>query len=222
MTDARARILNPLPFAVWLLVIAIASVELVLWAGAHGLVNWAGSAGWRAQALVLAGITPELQGWMIETRQTPPEHLLRYLAYGFVHLGPAQAGLVVVITAALGKVCAEALGSARVLAVLALSQVAGGLAFGLLADPGAWLIGGYPPIFALTGCYEGVVWHGAGERRARITALGLVFVLISARLVLALVVGGGMDWVADLVACLAGYGLGRLLRPGFIRRFRRA
>jgi len=222
MTQETGRILNPLPWAVWLLVVAIASVELVLWAGAHGLMNWAGSAGWRAQALVALGITPDLQGWMIETRQLPPEHLGRYLAYGFVHLGPAQAALVIVITAALGKVCAEAMGSLRVLAVLALAQVLAALAFGLVAPSGAWLIGGYPLIFALAGCYAGLIWHGEGTARARMAALGLVFVLIAARLLLALVVGGGMDWVADLVACLAGYGLGRLLRPGLIGRLRRA
>ena len=214
--------LNPLPWAVWLLTLAIAGVELVLWAGAHGLVNWAGSAGWRAQALVLAGINPELQDWMLTTREAPPEHLARYIGFGFVHMGPLQAGLVVVITAALGKVCAERLGSMRVLLVLALAQAAGGFAFGLFAAPDAWLIGGYPLIFALAGCYAGLIWHGEEDRHARIRALGLVTVLILGRLTLAALVGGGMDWLADLFACLAGYLLGWGLRPGLRTRLRRA
>ena len=212
--------LNPLPFAVWAVVLAIAGIELVLWAGAHGLVNWAGSAGWRAQALVAIGINPDLQGWMLEARQAPPEHLLRYLGFGFVHLGPLQAALVVVITAALGKYCAERLGSWRVL-LLALSQAMGGFAFGLIAQPGTWLIGGYPLIFALAGCYAGLIWISADDRGARIKALALVGVLLTGRLGLAAFVGGGADWVADLVACAAGYMLGQFLRPGLVARLRR-
>ena len=212
---------NPLPLAVWVLVLGIAGVELVLWAGAHGLVNWEGSAGWRAQALVAIGVSPDVQGWMLETRQTPPEHLLRYLGFGFVHLGPLQAALVIVITAALGKFCAERLGSWRVLAVLILAQAMSGFAFGLVAAPGAWLIGGYPMIFALAGCYAGLVWTSAEDRTARIKALTLVAVLLSGRMALAAFAGGGADWVADLVACAAGYTLGHILRPGLVARLRR-
>ena len=215
-------ILNPLPWSVWLLTLAIAGIELVLWAGAHGLVNAAGSAGWRAQALVLAGVNPGLQGWMIETGQTPLPHLARYIAFGLVHQGPLQAALVVIITAALGKVCAERIGALRLLVVLALSQAAGGFAFGLVAAPEAWLIGGYPLIFALAGCFAGLVWHGESAFLSRQKALGLVAVLILGRLALAALVGGGMDWIADLTACLAGYALGRILRPGLRARLRRA
>ena len=214
--------LNPLPWSVWLLTLAIAGVELVLWAGAHGLVNMAGSAGWRAQALVLAGVNPGVQGWMVETGQTPLPHLARYLGFGLVHQGPLQAALVVVITAALGKVCAERVGSLRLLAVLALSQAMGGFAFGVVAAPDAWLIGGYPLIFALAGCFAGLVWHGESDRLSRRKALGLVAVLILGRLALAATVGGGMDWIADLTACVAGYALGRALRPGLRARLRRA
>lgn len=218
----RNPALNPLPWSVWLLTLAIAGVELVLWAGAHGLVNWAGSAGWRAQALALTGVNPGVQGWMIETGQTPLPHLARYLGFGLVHQGPLQAALVIVITAALGKVCAESIGSLRLLLVLALSQAAGGIAFGLVAAPEAWLIGGYPLIFALAGCYAGQVWHGERDTNSRRKALALVAVLILGRLALAALVGGGMDWIADLVACLAGYALGRALRPGLRARLRRA
>ncbi|WP_071799170.1 rhomboid family intramembrane serine protease [Natronohydrobacter thiooxidans] len=218
----RNPVLNPLPWSVWLLTLAIAGVELVLWAGAHGLVNWAGSPGWRAQALALAGINPGLQGWMVETGQTPLPHLARYLGFGLVHQGPLQAALVIVITAALGKVCAEGIGSLRLLLVLAFAQAAGGFAFGLAGSPDAWLIGGYPLIFALAGCFAGQVWHGESSALSRRKALGLVAVLILGRLALAALVGGGMDWIADLVACLAGYALGRVLRPGLRARLRRA
>ncbi len=221
MTADKGRVLNPLPWGVWLLTLAIAGVEMVLWAGAHGLVNMAGAAGWRAQALVAVGISPAVQGWMVETGQTPLPHLARYLAFGLVHAGPLQAALVVVIMAALGKYCAERLGSLRVLALLALAQAAGGFAFGLAADPGAWLIGGYPLIFALAGCYGWLAWHEASDTPARLRATALVAVLIVGRLTLAALVGGGADWVADIAACVAGAALAPLLAPGVLARMRR-
>lgn len=218
----HARILNPLPWGVWFLVLAIAGVELVLWAGAHGLVNWAGSAGWRAQAIIAMGVTPDLQHWMLETRQTPPHHLGRYLGYSFIHFGPTQAALVVVITAALGKACADVLGSARVLMILALAQAAGGLAFGAFGPSGAWLIGGYPLIFALAGCYGAAVYAGPDDVRAKRQAAALISVLLGARLMLALTIGGGMDWVADCVSCAAAFIATLILRPGLRARIRRA
>ncbi|MCC1481727.1 rhomboid family intramembrane serine protease [Roseibaca sp. Y0-43] len=206
-------IVNPLPWAVWLLTLGVAGVELVLWAGAHGLVNWAGSAGWRAQALVAFGVNAELQGWMWESGRYPAEGLWRYLVYGFVHLGPMQAALVVVITAALGKACAERLGSLKVLVLLLLAQAAGGVAFGLVANPGAWLIGGYPMIFALAGAYAVLM----GTR----AALFMAGVLVFTRLALVFMGGGGLDWLADLTAMAVGAALARVLDGPLLARLRR-
>lgn len=220
MTDDGVRLLNPLPWAIWLLTLTIASVELVLWAAEHGLVNWSDSAGWRLQAITRFGISPALQHWMLETGQWPPAQLARYLAFGLTHQGPAQAALVIVITAALGKHCAEALGSARLLLCLALAQALGGFAFGLVAPPDAWLIGGYPLIFALAGSYGWLSWHAAQSPNARLRAIGLVSVLILGRLLLAALVGGGFDWTADLTACLASAALTAWLRPGLRSRLR--
>ncbi len=221
MSDDNSAMLNPLPWAVWLLVLAITGVELVLWAGAQGLVNWAGSAGWRTQAVTALGVTPNVQNWMLETRQTPPEHLARYIGFGLVHLGPLQAGIVVVITAALGKFCAEAIGSLRLLVILTLAQASGAVVFGMIAPLGAWLIGGYPLIFALAGCFAALTWADGADKRAQVMGAVLVSVLLAGRLALALIVGGGTDWIADIVACATGAALGLALRPGLIARLRR-
>ncbi|MDD7970569.1 rhomboid family intramembrane serine protease [Roseinatronobacter alkalisoli] len=220
MNTPPAPILSPLPWGVWLLALTIGAVELVLWAGAHGLVNAVGAAGWRAQAMAWAGVNPALQGWMLDTGQTPLRHLSRYVAFGFVHMGPVQALLVVVIIAALGKYCAERLGSARVLLILALAQAAGGAAFGMVGDAGAWLVGGYPLIFALAGIYAALARDMAPDRRALLLALALPLVLLIARLTLAAIMGG-MDWVADVVACATAFALAIALRPGLLVRLRR-
>jgi hypothetical protein len=84
---------NPLPLAVWLLVLPVLGVEAVLSLAEAGLVNWSGSAGWRDGAVQAWGITPAVQGWMWDNRTFPPDHLARYVAFGFLHLGPAQAVL---------------------------------------------------------------------------------------------------------------------------------
>lgn len=206
---------NPQPVAVWLLVLPIAGVEAVLSLASAGLVNWPGSIAWREAWVLRAGITPALQDWMIGAATYPPEHLLRYLAYGFVHLGPAQSVLVAAIVAGLGTACAPALGSARVVGFALAGQAAGAVAFGLWGLEGAWLIGGYPLIFALAGAYAAVQWHsGVGAR-----AFGLLAMLVLGRLAVAALMGG-TDFLADLVAAGVGFALALGLRPGLLARLR--
>ena len=207
--------LNPLPRAVWLLALPVLGVEAVLSLAEAGLVNWPGSAGWRTDAVQAVGITPALQGWMWDNRALPPEHALRYLAYGFVHLGAAQAVLVAAIVAGLGTACAPVLGSARLVAFALAGQVAGALAFGMVAPQDGWLVGGYPLVFALAGIYAAQQWRaGAGAR-----AFALLGVLVAGRLAVAAFMGG-RDFVADLAAAAAGFALASLLRPGVIARLR--
>lgn len=208
--------LNPLPLAVWLLALPVLGVEAVLLLAEAGLLNWPGSAGWRAQAVQAIGVTPALQGWMWDNRALPLDHLARYLGYGFLHLGPAQAVLVAAIVAGLGTTSAPALGSARLVSFALAGQVGGALAFGLVGPQGGWLVGGYPLVFGLAGIYAAVQWQaGAGAR-----AFGVLGVLVAGRLTVAVFMGG-RDFVADLAAAATGFALAWALRPGVIQRFRR-
>lgn len=208
--------LNPLPLAVWALILPIGLVELVLSLADAGLVNWSGSAGWRDTAVQVFGITPAVQDWMVANRALPPEHAARYLAFGFLHLGPAQAVLVMAIVAGLGTACAPVMGSARVLVVALLAQALGAGVFGMVAAQDAWLVGGYPLVFALAGLYAAVQWTGGAGARA-FTLLGI---LVAGRLVLAALMGG-RDFSADLAAAAAGFALALALRPGLRVRLRR-
>lgn len=214
--------LNPLPWAVWALVLPIAGVELVLSAGAHGLVNWPGSALWREGVMARLAVSPALQDWMLATGQVSLTHLARYAGFALVHHGPAQALLIVVILAALAKVAAEALGSGRVLVIVLLAQGLGAAAFGLTAPEGALLIGGHPLIFAAAGSYGAVMAQKGTDAATRLKGLKLVAALVVVRLILVVLTGSPADVLADLVACLMGYALARALRPGILRRLRRA
>lgn len=207
---------NPLPLAVWLLVLPVLGVEAVLSLAEAGLVNWSGSAGWRDGAVQAWGITPALQGWMWESRSFPPDHLVRYVAFGFLHLGPAQAVLVAAIVAGLGTASAHVLGSGRVVGFALAAQAAGAVLFGIVAQDGAWLVGGYPLVFGLAGIYAAVQWHsGAGLR-----AFGVLAMLVIGRLVVA-ALAGGQDFAADLAAAVVGFTLALALRLGLRVRLRR-
>ncbi len=201
--------LNPLPFAVWALILPVLGVEGVLSLAEAGLINWPGSAGWRTSAVQAWGVTPALQGWMWDNRALPLEHVIRYIAFGFVHLGLAQAVLVAAIVAGLGTACAPVLGPARMLVFALLAQAAGAVVFGLVGPDDGWLVGGYPLVFALAGIYAAVQWHaGAGLR-----AFGILGMLVVGRLVVAGLMGG-RDFAADLAAATVGFALALTLRPG--------
>jgi hypothetical protein len=207
---------NPLPLAVWLLVLPVLGVESVLSLAEAGLVNWQGSGGWRDGAVTAWGITPALQGWMWDNRTFPPEHLMRYVAFGFLHLGPAQAVLVAAIVAGLGTACAPVLGSARVVGFALAAQAAGAVMFGAMGQDGSWLVGGYPLVFGLAGIYAAVQWQaGSGLR-----AFGVLAMLVVGRLVMAALMGG-RDFIADLGAAAMGFALAAALRPGLRVRLRR-
>lgn len=216
MLARPAPVLNPLPLGVWALCLLVAGVEAVLWAGGAGLIAVPGAAGWRLDMVAKLAVTPDLQGWMQQTRTAPLPHLLRYLGFGMVHLGPAQAGMVLVMLAALGRVVALRLGSTGMLALLVVAQAAGAVAFGAFAPPGALLVGGYPLLFALAGA-----WVRLADPAERRRALVLVGLLLLGRGALALALGGA-EWLADLVAfCIAAF-LAPVFRPGLIARLRRA
>lgn len=204
----------------WLLVLPIIAGELAFWAGAQGLVARPQAILWRVQAQEWVAISPALQGWMWEAAQFQPRNLARYLLFGLVQAGPAQAALVVVIIAALGKHCAERLGNARLLGMVLAAQAGGAVVFGLVAGSGALLIGGTALIFALAGCFAAIVWREAESRRALWVALALPVMLIVVRLGLALF-AGGMVWLADITACVIALALAHLARPGLLIRLRR-
>lgn len=213
--DPNAPPFNPLPPVVWLLALPVVAIEALLSAGARGLVGGPSAVGWRIEAIQSYGFADQVWEWMLETRTFPVEHLLRFLAYPFVHISVTHALFVVVFVLALGKFVGEVFRLWAVLAVYFASAVVGALAYGLLLDDPMPLIGGYPAVYGLIGAFTFILWADLGARGAnRARAFRLIGFLLAIQLVFGLLFGGGRDWVADLAGFGAGFALSFLVSPG--------
>ena len=209
LTDHNASPLNPLPGVVWLLILAVAGIEVVLSAAGFGLIGGAQGVGWRMVAIQEHGFSSALQDWMLDTRRFPPDTLARYLTFPFVHGAPMHAVLSVVMLAAMGKVLVPRLGTARFL-VLALGvPVLAAMVFGLVVgqDRLGWLFGAMPMAFALVGAFTWLRWQEAPDAAARRRAFSPIAVLLAARLGFGLLAEAGPSWVADVSAFAFGLAL---------------
>jgi rhomboid protease GluP len=217
LRDLNAPPLNPLPGAVWVIVLAIACVEAMLWAATAGWIGGPQAIGWRLEAIQRFAFSGAIQDWMIETARAPPRHLVRYLSYPFVQAGPMPALLVVVMLAGLGKAVAEGLGPTRLLVAALVPPVLAAVVFGLIlrGHDLAWLIGAWPMVFGLVGAYTWLQRDRArGDPGQQRRAFGLIGVLLLARLGFGLLAETGHGWIADLAAFALGYALMAATRPG--------
>lgn len=211
--------LNPLPASVWLLVLAVAGVELAFILGSAGLIGGPGAVGWRLDVVQRVAFSGTLLEWMVENRRFPPEHLLRLVAYPLVHVSPTHSLFVVVFIAALGKFVGEGMRGWAVLVVFFGASVAGALVWGAALPGASWLLGGYPGVFGLVGAFTYLLWIDLGEKGANpARAFILIGVLLLARFLVGLYVGLGSTWLADIAGFLAGFGLSFLVAPGGWRR----
>lgn len=209
---------NAIPPAVLFLTAILAGIEVIFQAGAAGF-GGAQAVGWRLEALNGFAFSPTLWDRMVETGQFPPRHLLRLVSYAFVHLGFGHVLFVLVFLLALGKMVAEAFSAAAMLAVLAVSAIAGALVYSMVPGVQQALVGGYPAVYGLIGAYTFILWVGlgrAGENQAR--AFTLIAFLLGIQLFFGLAFGGGVEWVADLAGFAAGFALSFLVSPGGWRR----
>lgn len=213
--NPNAPALNPLPPVVWALALPIIAMEVVLGAGAAGLVGGPGAVGWRLEAMERFGFSGPLLQWMLERGVFPPEQAMRFLTYPFVHASFTHAVFVTVFLLALGKMVGEIFRAWAVVLIFVSSAVLGALVYGmLLADPRP-LIGGFPAVYGLIGAYTFVMWvrlGALGESRAR--AFTLIGVLMGLQLVFGLLFGAGNDWVADLTGFCTGFVLSFVVSPG--------
>lgn len=217
MQDHNAPPLNPLPPVVWALALPMIALEIVLQIGAAGIAGGPDAVGWRLEAITKVAFIPDLWREMWTLGQFPPEHMLRFVAYPFVHGNMTHAAFAVVILLALGKFTGEVLRFWAVLVVFFGAAIAGALAYGLVATR-VPLIGAYPGDYGLVGAFTYLMWLRLAGSGREYRAFSMIGLLLVAQLVFGVLFGGGLDWVADLAGFAAGFVLTILVVPGGIPR----
>jgi membrane associated rhomboid family serine protease len=218
--EYNAPPLNPLPPVVWLLALPIAAVEIVLSLGARQLVGGLEAMGWRLAALQDYSFLDPVFDWMVANGTFPPEYLLRFVSYPFVHGNFTHALLAIVFLLALGKFVGEVFRAWAFLAVFFGAAVTGALAYGLILDTRVPLVGAFPAIYGLIGAFTFILWARLGAMRAdRRRAFLLIGFLMLFQLVFGIVNwllfgSASFDWVADLAGFTAGFLLSFLVSPG--------
>ncbi|MEO0938404.1 MAG: rhomboid family intramembrane serine protease [Pseudomonadota bacterium] len=211
---------NPLPPIVWVLFLAVVVPEALFSLGEAGLLGGAGAIGWRVAAIQDYGFSGIAFDWMLRNGQMPLEHSIRVLTYTYVHQAFTSTLFAAVLLLALGKLVGEVMGQLAVAVVFVFSGVFGALAYGLLTD-GQWLIGAFPAVYGLIGCYTFLMWQrfdqmGEGPLRA----FSLIGILMGVQILFSLVFGA-LSWVADLAGFACGLGLSLIVVPGGMGRLRR-
>jgi rhomboid protease GluP len=224
LADLNASPLNPLPGAVWLLLLAVIGIEAVLSAGSAGLIGGQQAVGWRIETIQNYAFSSGIQDWMLQNWRFPVRHLTRYLSFSFVHGEPMHAFFGAVLIAALGKTVAERFGTVRFLVLALVAPIIGAVIFGLVThdDQLGWLFGAMPMAFALVGAFTWIKWReAAGDPSKQLRAFAMIAILLVARLAFGLLAEAGPAWIAEVSSFVLGFvGSALFLGPGSWARLR--
>ncbi|MBT53434.1 MAG: rhomboid family intramembrane serine protease [Mameliella sp.] len=206
--------INPLPPVVVALFLVLAGIELVIWLGGQGIIGGPAAVGWRSSMIESYGFSGRAFDWMLETGQTPPELMVRFVSYLFLHASFSHGLFAMVILLAMGKIVSEALGAVAFVTIFFLSGIMGAVAFGLISDD-PWLIGAFPSVYGLIGGFTFLLWMRLGTAGAnQYRAFSLIGMLLAVQLIFGVFFGGTNDWIADIAGFIVGFGLTVVLVPG--------
>ncbi len=206
---------NPLPKSVIVLAAVILGIEVLFTLGTRGLIGGPEAISWRLSAVRDWAFVDVVFEWMLEGSRYPPEHLARFVTYTLIHTSFTHAIFVIVFVLALGKLVSEIFGGFQMLFVFFASAAFGALAYGLILNEEAPLIGGYPGVYGLIGAYTYLLLMeltAIGANRAR--AFTLIGIFLGLQLIFAVFFDGPRDWVADLAGFVAGFALSFVVSPG--------
>lgn len=219
--------LNPLPAAVWALVLPIMAAEIAFGLASAGFMGGGQGIGLRPAALERTAFAPEMLLRLWQYGEFGWQPLLRMITYPFVHYGLTHAAFVVVFALALGKQLAEVFRPSGVVILFFGCAVVSALIYTLLAavlpvrlNP---LVGGYPPVYGFVGAFTFLLWTRLAQTGGnRFRAFALIGMLLIFQLVFGLVFGSaGTAWIAEIAGFGIGFLLSPLVLPGGITRFRR-
>ncbi len=223
MTDLNEAPINPLPAVTWALALPMIAMEVVLNAGASGVVGGPTAIGWRVQAMQYFAFSPDYLREMLALRQYPNDGLYRPFTYSFVHADVTQAVFVIVLLLALSKFVGEMFRWWAVLLVFVASGLVAALAYTAIPYTHAPLIGGYPAVYGLIGAFTYVSWmNAAAQGTGQLRAFRLIGFLMGIRVlfgVFSLVAYGidqpaSWDWTAELAGFITGFLLSFAVSPG--------
>ena len=206
---------NQVSPVVWALLLPIVAMEVVLSAGEAGLVGGAAGIGWRSDALTRFALDPRILGAMVSHGQWPLDLLMRFVTYPFVHASLMQTLMGGVFVLALGKFVAEVFRAWAVPLLFVLASVVGGLAYSLVPGQTVMLYGAFPGAYGLIGAFTFIVWARLGLMHAtRERAFLFVGFLLGFQLIMWVLFGGPLTFVADLAGFATGFALSFALVPG--------
>lgn len=223
--DHNASPFNDVPPVAVIGALAIVGIEIVLELAQQGIIGGPAGVGWRSEAVQRYAIDGPLIDWMLfDGGRWQGDILKRFVTYPFIHGGFTHMMFGAVILLALGKYVGQVFSGAALAALWLGSAVAGALAYAVLTDTQALLIGAMPPDYGLVGAFTFILWRKArasGENPAM--AFRMIGVLIGLQLMFALLQGGvGAQVVAELAGFAAGFLLCFVLAPGGLAGIRAA
>lgn len=211
--EGNSAPINPLPPVVILLVVLIAAVEVIFQLGEAGIIGGATGPAWRIMIADQFGFSNAAVYLMWDTGQYPPELLVRFVSYMFVHANFVAALFSVVFILALGKFVGERVHWLVLLAIFFGSGILAALAQAIVMGPTMAMLGAGAASYGLIGALSWILFteqRAVGQNGLRafrlIAALGVLLAVFS-------ILFGGHDWFERVAGFFVGFGICALLRP---------
>jgi len=210
--------INALPVVVVALFLAIIGIEITFLLAEKGFVGGTRGIGWRVQAVQNYAFSPLVWEEVAYNGNRDPNLLQRFVSYPFIHRSFTHAAFAAVLLLALGKYVGELFHWASLIVLLVLTTLIGAVAFGLWHDGRIALVGSYPAVYGLIGCYTYIIWLQLGKTgKNQYLAFQLIGILLGLQLFFSLVFDPDPTWVAEVAGFFTGLFVAPLLAPGGLR-----
>ncbi len=218
--------MNPVPPVVVALALAIFAIEAAQYVWGLGLMGGTAGLDHHPEMIRDYGISGYLVSRMIELGRYPPEYLMRFVTYAFVHASFTHMLFACVLLLAFGKFVGEVMRPWAVLVVFFAASIIGALVYGLIIDSRVPLIGAYPGVYGLLGAFTFLLWVSlVSQGENGLAAFSMIGFLLLIQLIFGLFFGAGPDWIADVAGFVTGFVLSIFICTGgwvrVLRKLRR-
>ncbi len=212
MYDPNGPVVNNLPPTVILVFLPMVIAEGFFAGAEAGL--W-GQQGIRALALQQYAYFPEVTEQAIQNGSWGLDVFWRFVTFSFININFLGALFAGVMTLALGKFVAEALGEVTFVVTFFATAAFGALIYTLLSGETYPLFGAYPAAFGMLGAFSFVMYTQAGGMASQqMRAFQLLGVLLVLNWIYVLFFGAANTWIAELAAAILGFAIAAARVPG--------